>query len=118
MKIDRQKFMTEWNQCESLDQFCKATGLDRRDASNLAAHLRTRCGMNLKHMPRRRGRVILSRATANLAPNPLTGKLCIALIAGCYSVVAVGAGLQRQILRSFEGEKQAEDFARTLTQTA
>lgn len=54
-------FIMKWWESDTIDDFCTATGYDRRTASNTAAGLR-RLGVKLKCMPReaRSKRPILS----------------------------------------------------------
>jgi hypothetical protein len=46
------KFVQEWQMSKSLNEFCEKSGVDKRYASNLAAHLRRR-GVKLKTFCRR-----------------------------------------------------------------
>lgn len=45
------QFIRDWWASDTIDEACQRTGMDRRDASNLAAHLR-RKGVPMKNMPR------------------------------------------------------------------
>jgi hypothetical protein len=59
---EARKFVVEWQKADSIQDFCKIIGMDRRDASNIAASMR-RHKVPLKSLKLRRGRPHEQRIT-------------------------------------------------------